>query len=153
MHVVSLLHYKQSSYWPKKAKSVDLYRVHFISSVNFLSYFGHPKVNETSVWTPCFQILAKTMGRPVVKRRLFFVRAVPYLMGGRQSQVELQGNQWFYPKVLRCPWTLAEIVTYRERFYSFSPMRESGDWSPQLLFVLDDLDWLTVDGTCDCSQS
>ena len=25
LHVVSLLQYKQSSYWPKKAKSVDVY--------------------------------------------------------------------------------------------------------------------------------
>ena len=24
-------------------------------------HFGHSKVYETSVWTPCFQILAKTM--------------------------------------------------------------------------------------------
>ena len=28
----------------------------------FVSQFGHAKVYETSVWTPCFQILAKTMG-------------------------------------------------------------------------------------------
>ena len=27
----------------------------------FVSPFGHAKVYETSVWTPCFQILAKTM--------------------------------------------------------------------------------------------
>ena len=24
-------------------------------------HFGHAKVYETSIWTPCFQILAKTM--------------------------------------------------------------------------------------------
>ena len=35
--------------------------VYFISSVSFAPHFGHPKVYETSVWTPCFQILAKTM--------------------------------------------------------------------------------------------
>ena len=27
----------------------------------FVSHFGHAKVYETSVWTLCFQILAKTM--------------------------------------------------------------------------------------------
>ena len=27
-----------------------------------VSHFGHAKVYETSVWTPCFQILAKIMG-------------------------------------------------------------------------------------------
>ena len=35
--------------------------VYFISRVNFVPHFGHPKVYETSVWTRCFQILAKTM--------------------------------------------------------------------------------------------
>ena len=37
--------------------------VYFISSENFVPHFGHPKVYqyETFVWTPCFQILAKTM--------------------------------------------------------------------------------------------
>ena len=38
-----------------------MFRVYFISSVNFVPHFGHPKVYETSVWTHCFQILAKTM--------------------------------------------------------------------------------------------
>ena len=28
----------------------------------FVPHFGHAKVYETSIWTPCFQILAKTMG-------------------------------------------------------------------------------------------
>ena len=56
---MSLLQYKQSSYWLKKAKSVDI--VYFISSVNFVPHFGHPKAYETFAWTPCFQILAKTM--------------------------------------------------------------------------------------------
>ena len=27
----------------------------------FVPHFGHAKVYETSIWTPCFQILAKTM--------------------------------------------------------------------------------------------
>ena len=27
----------------------------------FVPHFGHAKVCETSIWTPCFQILAKTM--------------------------------------------------------------------------------------------
>ena len=27
----------------------------------FVPHFGHRKVYETSIWTPCFQILAKTM--------------------------------------------------------------------------------------------
>ena len=35
--------------------------IYFISSVNFVQHIGHPKVYETFVWTPCFQILAKTM--------------------------------------------------------------------------------------------
>ena len=34
---------------------------YFISSVNFVPHFGHPKVYETFIWTPCFQILAKTL--------------------------------------------------------------------------------------------
>ena len=46
----------------QKANSVDMYMVYIISSVNFVSHFGHPKDYETFVWTPCFQILAKTMG-------------------------------------------------------------------------------------------
>ena len=64
MHVVPLLQYKQSSYWTtkKKAKFVDNVMVYFISSVNFVPHFGHTKVYETFVWTPCFQILAKTIG-------------------------------------------------------------------------------------------
>ena len=36
--------------------------VYFISSVNFVPHFGNQKVYETFVWTPCFQILAKTKG-------------------------------------------------------------------------------------------
>ena len=35
--------------------------VYFISSVNFVPHFGHPKAYETFVWTPCFYILGKTM--------------------------------------------------------------------------------------------
>ena len=35
--------------------------VYFIRSVNFILHFGHPKVFETFVRTPCFQILAKNM--------------------------------------------------------------------------------------------
>ena len=27
----------------------------------FVPHFGHAEVYETSIWTPCFQILAKTM--------------------------------------------------------------------------------------------
>ena len=27
----------------------------------FVPHFGHAQVYETSIWTPCFQILAKTM--------------------------------------------------------------------------------------------
>ena len=27
----------------------------------FVPHFGHAKVYENSIWTPCFQILAKTM--------------------------------------------------------------------------------------------
>ena len=27
----------------------------------FVSHFGHAKVYETSIWTPCFQISAKTL--------------------------------------------------------------------------------------------
>ena len=38
-----------------------LYMVYFISTVNFVPHFKHPEVYETFVWTPCFQILAKTM--------------------------------------------------------------------------------------------
>ena len=34
----------------------------------FVSHFGHAKVYETSVWTPCFQNLAKTMGTGVEYR-------------------------------------------------------------------------------------
>ena len=44
-----------------KKQNLQIYRVHFISSVNFIPHFRNPKVYETSVWTPCFQILAKTM--------------------------------------------------------------------------------------------
>ena len=29
----------------------------------FVPHFGHVKVYETSIWTPCFQILAKTLVR------------------------------------------------------------------------------------------
>ena len=29
----------------------------------FVPHFGHAKVYETSIWTPCFQISAKTLGR------------------------------------------------------------------------------------------
>ena len=29
--------------------------------MNFVQHFGHPEVCETSVWTACFQILAKTL--------------------------------------------------------------------------------------------
>ena len=32
----------------------------------FVPHYGHAKVYETSIWTPCFQILAKTMGHFVV---------------------------------------------------------------------------------------
>ena len=41
--------------------------VYFISSVKFVLHVGHPKVYETFVWIPCFQILAKTMttARPI----------------------------------------------------------------------------------------
>ena len=39
-----------------------MYMVYFISSVNFVPLFGHRKVYKTFVWTPRFQILAKTMG-------------------------------------------------------------------------------------------
>ena len=28
----------------------------------FVPHFGHAKVYETSIWTPCFQISAKTLG-------------------------------------------------------------------------------------------
>ena len=38
-----------------------MYRVYFINSMYFIPHFGHTKVCETSIWTPCFQILAKTM--------------------------------------------------------------------------------------------
>ena len=61
LHVLSLLQYKESSCCPQKSKSVGVYMVYFISSVNFVPHFGHPKVYETFVWTPCFQILAMTM--------------------------------------------------------------------------------------------
>ena len=30
--------------------------------MNFVPHFGHAKLYETSIWTPCFQISAKTMG-------------------------------------------------------------------------------------------
>ena len=30
----------------------------------FVPQFGHAKVYETSIWTPCFQILTKTMHQP-----------------------------------------------------------------------------------------
>ena len=30
----------------------------------FVPHFGHAKVYETSIWTPCFQISAKTLGCP-----------------------------------------------------------------------------------------
>ena len=29
----------------------------------FVPHFGHAKVYETSIWTPCFQISAKTLSR------------------------------------------------------------------------------------------
>ena len=42
--------------------------VYFISSVNLVPHFGHPEVYETFIWTPCFQILAKTMAEtPIVE--------------------------------------------------------------------------------------
>ena len=31
----------------------------------FVPHFGHAKVYETSIWTPCFQISAKTLNRPM----------------------------------------------------------------------------------------
>ena len=37
--------------------------VYFISGVNFVPRFGYPKVYETFVWTPFFQIQAKTVAR------------------------------------------------------------------------------------------
>ena len=37
-------------------QSLDL-----ISSMYFVPHFGHAKVYETSIWTPCFQISAKTL--------------------------------------------------------------------------------------------
>ena len=38
-----------------------MYRVYYISSMYFVPHFGHAKVYETSIWTPCFQISAKTL--------------------------------------------------------------------------------------------
>ena len=38
-----------------------MYRVYFSSSMYFVPHFGHAKVYETSIWTPCFQISAKTL--------------------------------------------------------------------------------------------
>ena len=40
----------------------------------FVLHFGHAKVYETSIWTPCFQILAKT----IPGNRLAIGRAVLY---------------------------------------------------------------------------
>ena len=40
---------------------MQIYRVNFLSSMYFVPHFGHTKVYETSIWTPCFQIMAKTM--------------------------------------------------------------------------------------------
>ena len=31
-----------------------MYRVYSISSMYFVPHFGHAKVYETSIWTPCF---------------------------------------------------------------------------------------------------
>ena len=44
-----------------KKQNLQIYRVYYISSMYFVPHFGHAKVYETSIWTPCFQILAKTM--------------------------------------------------------------------------------------------
>ena len=43
-----------------------MYKAYLINSMYFVPHFGHAKVYETSIWTPCFQILAKTMGAKLV---------------------------------------------------------------------------------------
>ena len=43
-----------------KKQKMFIYMVNFTSSANSVPHFGHPKVYETFVRTPCFQILAKT---------------------------------------------------------------------------------------------
>ena len=57
---VTLIRHTKQLPAPKK-QNLLIYRVYFISSMYFVPHFGHAKVYETSIWTPCFQILAKTM--------------------------------------------------------------------------------------------
>ena len=49
-----------------------MYRVYFISSMYFVPRFVHAKVYETSIWTPCFQISAKTLPPPPPPRFNFW---------------------------------------------------------------------------------
>ena len=44
-----------------KKQNLLIYRGYSIISVYFEPHLGHTKVDETSIWTPCFQILAKTI--------------------------------------------------------------------------------------------
>ena len=48
---VTRIIYRQSSYWPKK-QNLQIYRVYFIRSVNFVPHFGHPKSMKPSLGHP-----------------------------------------------------------------------------------------------------
>ena len=43
----------------------------------FVPHFGHAKVYETSIWTPCFQISAKTLPDNNINNNIFQIVTFP----------------------------------------------------------------------------
>ena len=46
----------------------------------FVPHFGHAKVYETSIWTPCFQISAKTLDG-----NIYLIKDVAYPLGHHEN--------------------------------------------------------------------
>ena len=95
----------------------------------FVPHFGHAKVYETSIWTPCFQILAKTMrggggGGGGGDYPLSWSEFSPFfsILRARQFYLEFQ-NQYFFPKRAKnIKWS--------------TPYRFKEFWCPYLLPVM-----------------
>ena len=66
------------------AKTMDYYRVYLISSMYFVPCFGHAKVYETSIWTPCFQISAKTLALGIAFLDRHFLKILAKIMAAMQ---------------------------------------------------------------------
>ena len=80
----------------------------------FVPHFGHAKVYETSIWTPCFQISAKTLISSMYRKRRIesiLIRVIEESVA-KWVQAKVHERNYGNSELLCEPMLLIVLITY-----------------------------------------